>query len=152
MRSFELNIFIDRPPSEVYDHVSEPINMIGLQPYLTTIDILKEQRDSSGILLRPFYMVETYRWAGLSVFKSRVYTIIQLTKPKHQLEIRVFSKPGLRIAYHYEFHEVEEGRTHLMQKVNFEQVNKLLENAVFTRANKAQRALLTNLKVRLEQG
>ena len=136
---------------EVYDHVSEPINMIGLQPYLTTIDILKDQKDSNGVLLRPFNMVETYRWAGLPIFKSRIYTVIQLTKPKRELEIRMYSKPSICIAYHYEFHEVEEGRTHLIQKVHFEQVNRLLENSVFNRANKAQRALLTNLKVRLEK-
>jgi len=44
MRSFELNVFIDRPQSEVYDHSVKPINMIGLQPSMTTIDTLKEQR------------------------------------------------------------------------------------------------------------
>ena len=151
MRSFELNIFIDRPRGEVYDHLSEPINMIGLQAYLTTIDILKEQKDSSGILLRPFYMLETHRWAGLPLFKNRVYTVIHLLNPKKELVIRQFSRPGIRIAYHYEFHEIEAERTHLIQRAEFEQVNKLLENFVFKRANKAQRALLTNLKVRLEK-
>jgi hypothetical protein len=44
MRTFELNIFIDRPQREVYEHIAEPINMIGLQPLLTTIDVLKEQK------------------------------------------------------------------------------------------------------------
>ena len=62
MRSFELNIFIDRPRNGVYEHIAEPINMIGLQPLMTTIDILKEQKNTDGIVLRPFYMVETYRW------------------------------------------------------------------------------------------
>jgi len=38
MRSFELNIFINRPQSEVHDHSVGPINMIGLQPLMTTID------------------------------------------------------------------------------------------------------------------
>ncbi len=152
MRSFELNIFIDRPRNEVYEHLAEPINMIGLQPYLTTIDILKEQKDANGILLRPFYMLETYRWAGLPIFKSKVYTVIYLTKPKNELVIRRYNKPGAQIAFHYEFHQIEEGRTHLIQKTSFEKVNKLFENIVFNRANKTQRGLLTNLKVRLEKG
>ena len=30
MRTFELNIFIDRPRSEVYNHLSEPINMLAM--------------------------------------------------------------------------------------------------------------------------
>jgi hypothetical protein len=45
--------------------------------------------------------------------------------------------------------ESEEGRTRLVQKVRFEQVNKLLENFVFDWAIQTQRALLANLKVRL---
>lgn len=151
MQSFELNIFIDRPRNEVYDHIAEPVNMIGLQPYLTTIDILKEQKDADGILLRPFYMMETYRWAGLPIFRSRVYIVIQLTNPKKELVIRHYNKPGIQIAYQYEFHQIEEGRTHLIQKTKFEKVNKFLESFVFNRANKAQRGLLTNLKVRLEK-
>jgi hypothetical protein len=54
MRTFELNIFIDRSRNEVYDHVSESINTIGLIPHLTTIDILKEQKDANEVVLRPF--------------------------------------------------------------------------------------------------
>ncbi len=151
MRTFELNIFIDRSRNDVYDHLSEPVNMIGLQPYLTTIDILKEQKSATGVVLRPFNMVETYRWLGLPVFRSRVYTVINLTNPKREIVIRHYSKPGLEIAYQFEFHEIEEQRTHLVQKAYFEKVNKLLERAVYKRANTAQRGLLTNLKVRLEK-
>ncbi|MCC6567664.1 MAG: SRPBCC family protein [Anaerolineales bacterium] len=151
MRSFELNIFIDRPRDEVFDQLAEPLNMIGLRPRLTTIDVLKEQKDTEGIVLRPFYTVETYRWAGLPIFRSRVYLVIHLTRPKQELITRLYGKLGTRIAFHYEFHEVENGKTHLVQKVQFEKVNKLIENFVYNEANRSQRALLTNLKVRLEK-
>lgn len=151
MRSFELNIFIARPQGEVYDHLAEPINMIGLQPLMTTIDILKEQRNTDGVMLRPFYMVETYRWTGLPILRSRVYSVMYLTKPGEELELYIYRKPGINIVYKFEFRQDEEERTHLIQKVNFERVNKLIENFVFNQAIKAQRALLTNLKVRLEK-
>jgi hypothetical protein len=152
MRTFELNIFIDRPRSEVYDHISEPINMIGLQPFLTTIDILKEQKDADGVNLRPFYMVETHRWLGLAVRRSRVYSVIHLIRPKEEMDFHVFRSFGTTIVYRYFFNENDEGsRTHLIQRVNFEKVNTLLENYVFNHAINAQRALLTNLKVRLEK-
>lgn len=151
MRSFELNIFIDRPRDEVFDQLAEPINMIGLRPRLTTIDVLKEQKDTEGVVLRPFYTVETYRWVGLPIFRSRIYLVIHLTRPKRELTIRLYGKLGTRIAFHYEFHEVENGKTHLVQKVEFERVNKLIENLVYNEANRSQRAVLTNLKVRLEK-
>ena len=150
MRSFELNIFIDRPAREVYEHISEPINMIGLQPFLTTIDILKEQKGNDGVTLRPFYMLVTYRWLGLPVLKNRVYCVMHLTKPPSELEFHLFSQPGIQIVFHYLVQETEEGRTHLIQKVRFQQVSKLFENFVFNQAIQTQRALLANLKVRLE--
>ncbi len=150
MRTFELNIFIDRPQREVYDHISEPINIIGLQPLLTTIDILKEQKDAEGVVLRPFYTVETYRWLGLPVMRNRVYTVMHLTKPHSELEFHVFRKPGIQVVFHYIFQEVDNGRTHLIQKVRFERVSKLFENFIFNQAIQTQRAVLANLKVRLE--
>ena len=151
MRTFELNIFIDRPRVEVYNHIAEPINMIGLQPYLTSLDVLKEQRDANGIVLRSFYFVETHRWLGLPLRNNRVYCVIHLTQPHSELEFHVFRKPDTQIVYHYQFQESEEGRTHLTQKFRFEKVSRLLENRVFEQANQTQRALLTNLKVRLEK-
>lgn len=151
MRTFELNIFINRPQHKVYEHLAEPINMIGLQPWLTTIDILKEQKDANGITLRPFYMLITYRWLGLPVLKNRVYIVMHLTKPHQELELHVFSRPGIQIVFEYLFQETEERFTHLIQKVRFERVNKLLESFVFNQANQTQRALLANLKVRMEK-
>jgi hypothetical protein len=151
MRSFELNIFIDRPQEEVYEHVSQPINMIGLEPRLTTIDILKEQKDSNGVILRPFHSVQMFRWLGLPILRPRVYTVIHLTQPPSELEYHVFSKPDIQIVYQYLFQESGEGRTHLIQKFRFEKISRLLENLVFEQAIRAQRAMLTNLKVRLEK-
>jgi hypothetical protein len=151
MRTIELNIFIVRPREEVYEHIAQPINMIGLHPRLTTIDILKEQRDANNVVLRPFHTVQTYRWIGLPLLKKRVYWVIHVTKPNDELEIHVFSKPEINLVYHYLFQGSEEGRTHLIQKMRFERVNKLLESIVFNQAIQAQRTLLSNLKVRLEK-
>lgn len=153
MRSIELNMFINCPRGEVYDQLAQPINMIGLQPLLTTIDILKEQKNTEGVLLRPFYMVETYWLLGLPVLRTRVYTVISLTRPGDGLEIRMYRNPGIVLAHLFEFHSIkdEEESTHLVQKIQYEKGAKLLENLVFEQAVKAQRALLTNLKVRLEK-
>jgi len=151
MRTFELNIFIDRPRSEVYNHLSEPINMIGLTPNMTSIDVLKEQKDADGIVLRPFYTMQTYKWLGLPVRKDRVYWVIHLTQPNSELEFHVFQSRNTQIVFHYIFQESEEWRTHLIQRVRFEKVSKLLENRVFNEAIATQRALLTNLKIRLEK-
>lgn len=151
MRVFEQHIFIDRRKDDVYDHIAEPINMIGLRPLLTTIDVMKEQVDENGVSLRPFYMMEVFRWAGIPLFRSRIYSVIHLTKPKDRLEFHVFGKPNIKIVFKYDFVQYNDLRTHITQTINFEQVNKLLEGFVFDQAVKAQRVLFTNLKVRLEK-
>ena len=151
MRTFELNVFIDCPRIEVYDHVSNPLNMIGLQPRLTTIDVLKDQTDENGITLRPFYTVETYRWAGLPIYRNRLYSVIHLTKPGEELEFHVHSSPGVYVVFKYVFIQDKERRTRIKQTVSFARVSKLLETFVVNQANHSQRALLSNLKVRLEK-
>ena len=151
MQAFELNVFINCPRREVYDQISNPINMIGLQPFLTTIDILKEQKNEDGVILRPFYTVETYRWAGLPIYRNRLYSVIHLTKPHEELEIHVYSKPNIYVIFKYALLQGKEKRTQIKQTVNFVQVSKLLENFVVNLANRAQRAVLSNLKVRLEK-
>ena len=151
MQTFELNVFIDCPRSEVYDHLSNPINVIGLQPHLTTMDVLKEQKSESGITLRPFYTVQTFRWAGLPIYRNRLYSVIHLTKPGEELEFHVYSKPGIYIIFKYAFTEDSSKRTQVKQTVGLVQVSKILENIVVNQANQAQRALLSNLKVRLEK-
>ena len=151
MLTFEQHIFIDRRKDEIYDHISEPLNMIGLQPLLTTLDVMKEQTDENGITLRPFYTVEVFRWAGIPLMMNRIYSVIHLTKPRDELEFHVFSKPNIKIVFKYAFVQYNDLRTHITQTILFEQVSKILEGFVFNQAVKAQRALLTNLKARLEK-
>ena len=151
MLTFEQHIFIDRRKDEIYDHISEPLNMIGLQPLLTTLDVMKEQTDENGITLRPFYTVEVFRWAGIPLMRNRIYSVIHLTKPRDELEFHVFSKPNIKIVFKYAFVQYNDLRTHITQTILFKQVSKILEGFVFNQAVKAQRALLTNLKARLEK-
>ena len=151
MQKFELTVFIDCIRDKVYDHLSEPINMIGLQPRLTEIDTLKEKRDLDGIVLRPFHVVESYRLLGLTVFKNRLYSVLRLVKPKEELELQVHSRPGIELVFHYEFRQSNDQRTQVTQTLQALKANKLLENFVLSQAKHTQRVLLSNLKVRLEK-
>lgn len=152
MRTFELNIFIDCKQAAAYDQLSQPINMIGLQPLLTEINVLNERKDENGVTLRPFYMVETFRWMGIPVFRNKIYSVIHLTKPRDELEIRVYSRLKTEIVFKYTFRQFNDQRTQITQTVQLAKANKLLENITVHRAKQAQRALLSNLKVRLEKG
>lgn len=151
MKTFELTIFIDSTRNVVYDHLSEPLNMIGLQPLLTEIDVLKKRKDEDGITLRPFYMVETIKWMGLPIFRNKIYSVIRLTRPGDELEIRVYSRLKTEIVFRYVFKQFNDMRTQVTQTIQLVKVNKLLEAIMLNRAKHAQRVLLSNLKVRLEK-
>lgn len=151
MRTFELNIFIESTRNKVYDHLSVPINMIGLQPLLTEMDVLEETKDERGVIQRPFETVETFRWLGIPIYKNRIRSVINLTKPKEELEFLVYSKPNIEIVFKYSLKEFNDKRIQITQTVQFIKLHRLLESFVVRQANQAQRALLSNLKVRLEK-
>jgi len=151
MRTFELNIFIDCRRNRLYNHLTEPLNMIGLQPQLTEINALKEGKDESGILLRPFNMVVTYRLAGLPRFRNKIHSVIALTRPRDELEIRISSKLSGQIIFKYVFKPFNDQTTQITQTVQLVRVNKLLAGLILHRAKHAQRVLLSNLKVRMEK-
>ena len=151
MRNIELNVFIDCPRQEVYDHIANPINMIGLQPQLTTIDILKEQKDENGVTLRPFHTLQTFRWAGLPIYRNRLDWTIRLTRPGEELEFHVRGRFNIYVVFKYILIQDNDKRTRIKQTVDFAQVSKILEKIVADQANYTQRAVLSNLKVRLEE-
>ncbi len=151
MQTFELTVFIDCKRDKVYDHLSEPINMIGLQPRLTEIDILKKKKDEGGIALRPFNTVETFRWLGIPIMRDKVYSVIHLTKPKDELELHVYKRPKIEIVFRYKFRQFNDGRTQVTQTVQFVRMNKMLAFFAENQAKHTQRTLLSNLKVRLEK-
>ena len=68
-----------------------------------------------------------------------------------ELEFHVYSKPNIYVVFQYTFTQDRHQRTHIKQTVNLVQVSKIFENIVIRQANHAQRALLSNLKVRLEK-
>jgi hypothetical protein len=88
---------------------------------------------------------------GLPVFRNKIYSVIRLTDPRNELEIRVYSRLKTEIIFKYAFKQSNDRRTQITQTVQFVRVNKLLETIMIHRAKLAQRAVLSNLKVRLEK-
>jgi len=149
MRHFKQETFINRPCKDVYEHLAEPGSFLGLQPLLTSLDTLPEQRGEQGILLRPFYTVETFRWLGIPIINNRIHSTAHLVDPYKNLKYVTLSNPGIELEFNYTF-EDKEGNTHLTQTVDILKVSPLLESFVYREMVKAQRAILANLKSRLE--
>jgi len=68
-----------------------------------------------------------------------------------ELEIRVQSRLKTKIIFKYTSRGFNDGTTQITQAVQLVRVRKLLKGMLTHRAKHAQRALLSNLKVRLEK-
>lgn len=72
MRSFELNIFIDCKKDRLYNHLSEPINMIGLHPAPADRDRCAEGKDGREQCFDPpFLHGRDHSAAGISDFQEQ---------------------------------------------------------------------------------
>lgn len=147
MRTIELNVFIDYPRHKVYDHISDPLNMIGLQPFLTTIDVLKEQQNENGITLHPYHTVETFRPARTARPPESRLLGHPFDKAREALEFPTYGRPDIQVSFSYPFSR-DNGRTYIKQTMKVVQVSKLLEGFTVHQAKQIQRGLLSNLKAR----
>ena len=149
MRHFDLLILVNSPQQDVYNHLADPHNLLGLQPLLTSVEVLEESRNENNAIVRPFYSIETFRFLGIPIYNNRIKVISTLTKPPEKMEYFVESQPGIHIRFTYQLKQ-ENGSTQINLHVGILQVNTLLESFVYKEAIKTQREVLVNLKKRLE--
>lgn len=149
MRHFDLIILVNRPQADVYNYLSDPHNLPGLQPLLTSVKIQDRTQTEEGAVVIPFYLFAVIRFLGIPVFRRRVQVISTLTRPPEEMQRDVQVKPGILVHSLYELRR-EDGATQIKLRVNIVKVSQWLENIVYEQALQMQRALLINLKNRLE--
>jgi ligand-binding SRPBCC domain-containing protein len=149
MRRFDLLISVNAPKEDVYNHIANPHNLMGLQPLLTSIELLPETKNENGEIVRASYSVETFRFLGIPIYNNRIKAVATLTRPPDELEYFVESNPKIEIRFVYQLLQ-DNNSTQISLRVTILKVSSLLENFVYNEAMKAQRAVLINLKKRLE--
>lgn len=149
MRHFDLLILVNSPQQDVYNHLADPHNLLGLQPLLTSVEILEESRNEYNAIVRPFYSIETFRFLGIPIYNNHIKVTSTLTDPPRKMEYYVESQPGIQIHFTYQLKQ-ENGSTQINLHVDILQVSTWLEGFVCTEAMKTQREVLVNLKKRLE--
>lgn len=148
LSSFDLSVTVARPPFEVWDHLAEPRNYLGLQVLLTSMSPVTEALSPGGTPLRRYRTVETFRWLGLPLYRNAIDVELELTDPGRALVSRVKSRPRLELTARYRFEAVAEG-TRLDLTVGIE-VAGWLSKTVTREALRVQTLVLARLKARLE--
>lgn len=143
----EFQTQINTTPQTVYEHLRKPHNFLGLQPLLIQVEKV-QYHDQNNIETVSYDTVEAFRWLGLVLYKNRIHVQTVFTKPPHQLQTIVHSFPNITLNADFIFTPHQQG-TQITEVVQI-QVPAWLAKFVTSQATQAQKALLANLKNRLE--
>ncbi len=146
-RTLEFSITIARPVTEVYEHLAQPRNFLGLQPLLIEMSPVRESVEADRVV-RTYETVEAFRLFGRIVYRNRIKVRSTLTEPPARLDTLVHSPGGVILNVEYQF-AVEGAGTRLIEIMHID-MPALLASFVVSQATQAQRAVLARLKARLE--
>ena len=146
-RTLEFTVSIERPVVDVYDHLADPRNLLGLQPLLIEMSPIRESAEADRVV-REYETVEAFRLFGRIVHRNRIRVRTTLTDPPTRMDSLVHSPGGvsLQVVYHF---ATERAGTRLTEVMHLN-VQPWLAGFVVSQARQAQRAVLARLKTRLE--
>jgi hypothetical protein len=145
--NLEFQAQINVLPQVIYDHLSDPHHFVGLQPLLTHVEAVQfGERD--GLKNVCYTTVEAFRWKGIVLYRNRIQVQTTFTSPPLQFTTTVHSFPKITLHVEYTFESLN-GGTLVKEEMQIH-VHSWLAGFVTSEATKAQTALLTNLKKRLE--
>lgn len=145
---FEKRIFIQTTPQAAYNELSNPVNYLGLQPLLTSVDNVQHHTDEDGQTVYTYSAVEAFRFLGLIPYNNRIHARMTLTRPNEEIQTEVDSPGGVRLYGRFVF-EPQDGGVLVRDIIRIQMVW-FLRWYVVSQAEAAQETLLTNLKYRLE--
>jgi hypothetical protein len=146
--TFTLDVLIDAPAEQIIDHLMQPENYVGLQPFVQSSDTLERGLDAQGFPFVRYRSVEHVPLLGNLRLPTPIEAHTTLTRPAEQMITTVNSAASINITFIYDF-RLEGAQTLLTLTVNAVTPRVLL-SLVLRRAKQAQTAVLNNLKARME--
>jgi len=145
--NLEFQTWINVPSRTAYDHLSDPHNLVGLQPLLTYVDAV-QTGEQNGLKSISYDTVEAFRWMNIVLYRNRIHVQAVFTDPPRQINMVVHSFPNIVLNVEYSF--TPQGDGVLVRETMQIHTYALLAGFVTSEATKAQTALFKNLKDRLE--
>lgn len=145
--SFELAVRIARPAAQVYAHLAEPANLLGLQPLLVEMTPVSRSMVCGRTLLC-YETVEAFQLAGLILAHNRIAVRTLLTEEPCRIDSFVTGAAGLVMLATYHFADCD-GETLLSERVAVH-IHPILLPGVLAAAKHVQQVTLVRLKACLE--
>lgn len=144
--TLQFSRFIAASPQRVFAELSDPRNMVGLQPLLSAVTDIDSQETPSGKTIR-YRTTEVFRLGPWPVWRNHIQVTTVIDEHHLSLCSEVISPGGVSLRAEYQF-SAEDTGTRLTEIMT---VNcpSLLRGFVTRTATRVQTATLDNLNQRL---
>ena len=149
MRTLHFTTHIARPVAEVYTHLANPQNFIGLQPLLIEMSPAQTVIEND-LPVQSYETVEAFRIGGRIVYRNRIRVKTTLTKTNERIDTLVHSPGGVTLQVQYLFTPEDETRGTCLTEIMDIHMPRLMAGFVVKQATQAQTAVMERLKTRLE--
>lgn len=95
--AFATTCLVPSTVDEVYRHLSDPYNYIGLSPLVVAVDEVRTSRDGQGRTTTDYVAVERFRFLRLLRWDNRIRVRMVATRPGAQLVSDVVSPGRVRL-------------------------------------------------------
>jgi hypothetical protein len=145
--TFVNSVSVRSSSSQVFAVLSEPKQMMGLQPFIVGCDILSAQTDAQrGTAEYEVYFIERFTLAGPLRYDNRIHTFIRSSRDEKRVVFLVRSFPRVSLESTFVLTDAD-GSTQVDQTVIVTTPG-IMHSFVVGVAQKAQRKLLENLQQR----
>jgi len=147
IQTLQFTIHIARSVPDVYAHLANPHNFIGLQPLLIEMSPIQTVSEN-GLPVQSYETVEAFRLGGRVVYRNRIRVKTTLTKLDDHMDTLVHSPGGVTLNVQYLF-APEDCGTRLTEIMDVH-MSRLVAGFVVRQATQAQLTVMERLKTRLE--
>lgn len=148
--AFDYRYFVNAPVAQVYDHLAEPENYIGLSPLVVAVDHIERGTGENVREFVRYRSVERFKFLGYLRYDNILQVTMTLTKPNRQIVSDVDSPFGVKVRFTFDF-EGENGGTWVHETISAT-TPEVFKGFVVREAKRVQLARERELKKRLEPG
>lgn len=146
--TFSYRCEIALPVTEVYAHLAEPENYVGLSPLVTRVYDIKRRSNGDQQAVVQYVTVEHFRFLGFIPYDNHIRVTSTQAQPNAVLINEVHSPLNVTVRFENEFSPID-GGTAIVETVTIRSP-RWLQGFVVGQAKSTQAIRFARLKARLE--
>ncbi len=148
VETFAYRYLIAASAAQIYDHLAQPANYVGLSPLIIAVRNLRISADQQGRELQEYDSVERFSVLGLIHYDNLIHVTTTLTQPQAQLISEVESPAWVHVRFVFNL-QPDGGKTWVQETVTARMLRPL-QPFVVGEAKRVQQERARILTTRME--